>query len=176
MAVQSNFSVASYNMHGMNQGISVLDSLCNANDFNVCAIFVQEHWLTPENMSKLKMFSNNYIGYGISAMEDIVGLNVLKGRPFGGVCTLLKSNLVMNVTFKHCSERYVVIALNDILLINVYFPKITNDAELCIVESVIAEIDNIIDKFPKCKIVCGGDFNANFDLLSNKSQVFAIFY
>jgi len=175
MATQLPFSVVSFNMHGMNQGLNVLSSLCNSSTFDISAIFVQEHWLTPSNMSTLKMFSSNYIGYGISAMEHIVGLNVLKGRPFGGVCILLKSNLANNVKFKYCSERYVIIAFNNTLLINVYFPKIVNDDVLCTVQSTLVEIQDIIDQFPNHNIVCGGDFNENFDFLSNRSQVLACF-
>ena len=106
----------------MNQGASVLSALCDLNEFNVLAILLQEYWLTPENINKLKLFSNNYICYGISAMENYVGLNVLKGLPFGGVRTLLNSSLALNVKFKHCSERFVVVALTNILLINVYLP------------------------------------------------------
>ena len=85
-------------------------------------LLVQEHWLTPANMYKIKNINNHFTCYGISAMEQCVSESLLRGRPFGGVATLINSNLTAKVDFVKCSERFVVISLGNILFVNVYLP------------------------------------------------------
>jgi len=77
----SSLSIVSYNMHGFNQGRSTLDYLCSATEFNSDIVLTQESWLTPNNMSKIKSFSNRYTAFGVSAMENDIGRGVLRGRP-----------------------------------------------------------------------------------------------
>lgn len=74
----SSLSNMSYNMHGFSQGITYLQESCNLQEFDV--IFIQEHWLVPALMNKTLNVNNNYICYGKSAMDQIVGNNLLKGR------------------------------------------------------------------------------------------------
>jgi len=49
-------SVISYNLHGLNQGIELLNYLCCKNNLDTDIVFIQEHWLTPDRLSRL----NNY--------------------------------------------------------------------------------------------------------------------
>ena len=171
MAGSNSMSFITYNMHGFKQGASSLDHFCSENELNVDIIFLQEHWLTPDNLSKLKLFSNRYISYGISAMEQTVNRCVLKGRPWGGVCTLIRSTFGGKVIFVKCSERYVVIKLDSLLLINVYLPTIVNDADLCTMQSIFAEIDDIVGLFSNYKIVFAGDFNTNICINITKNEM-----
>ena len=87
----SLMSVVSFNMHGYNKGVCTLNKLCSSHDLDIDVILLQENWLTPDNMYKLKDFSNNYSCVGISAMEKSIGQCVLRGRPCGGVCTFIKN-------------------------------------------------------------------------------------
>jgi len=43
MEFTTNVKVATDNLHGLNQGLSFLDYLCDTKDI----IYVQEHWLAP---------------------------------------------------------------------------------------------------------------------------------
>jgi exonuclease III len=175
MASLSSLSVVTFNMHGFNQGRSTLDHLCSANEVNIDVIFVQEHWLTPGNLDKIKLFSDRYIAYGISAMENVIGNSCLKGRPFGGCCSLVKSNLGIKVNFCKCSERYVALCLDNLLFINVYFPYVAKDSDMCTVQSMFAEIEGIIGMFPKHHILLAGDFNCNIEINSPKTEIFCKF-
>src|ERR1043165_554172 len=80
-------SVLSYNMHGFNQGYSFLKGACDDNLYSV--MFVQEFWLGPNQMNKLLNIRNNYVGFGVSAMEKILSIELLRGRPFGGTAILV---------------------------------------------------------------------------------------
>ena len=65
----ANISLISYNMHGYNQGLHVAKHFADRqSDF----ILLQEHWLTPANMSKFQSDFPNYQAFGISAMLDRV--------------------------------------------------------------------------------------------------------
>ena len=67
--IGSNFYVVSYNMHGYNQGSCLSrDVICSrAPD----VIRLQEHWLTPHNMSRFDKDFPEYHLFGSSAMELI---------------------------------------------------------------------------------------------------------
>jgi len=41
-------SIVSYNLHGFNQGCTLLSALCSDLEFNTDCIFIQENWLTPK--------------------------------------------------------------------------------------------------------------------------------
>ena len=58
----SNFTIASYNMHGFAQGIAELDCFCNERKYDV--IFLQEHWLSINSISKrFACFMKDYYIY-----------------------------------------------------------------------------------------------------------------
>ena len=73
-------TVVSYNLHGFNQGEAYSKSLCESYDI----IFVQEHWLAPFDLDKLRILLDNKICFSSSAMNDIISKDCLIGRPFGG--------------------------------------------------------------------------------------------
>ena len=77
-------TLGSYNLHGFAQGRSLLTDLCSELDI----ICVQEHWLSPDNLNCLNNFSNNYVGFSSSAMDAVLGKNILRGRPFGELVPL----------------------------------------------------------------------------------------
>jgi len=62
------FSVVTYNAHCLNNGKNFLTDLCN--DPNIFVIALQEHWLTPFDLSALNNIHPDFVGYGLSAMCD----------------------------------------------------------------------------------------------------------
>ena len=107
-------------MHGFNQGCTLLQELCNSNIYDL--IFVQDTWLVPTNMHKILNFNDNYVGFGISAMEQTVEKGLLRGRPGGGTAILVKENLVKLCREINTFDRVVIVTIGDVLLINVYLP------------------------------------------------------
>ena len=84
-------SIVSYNMHGYNQGAPTVRDLMLSIKPDVFVL--QEHWLTP---AKLSMFENDfpqYMCFGSSAMSSCVESGVVRGRPFGGVMTLVNKKV-----------------------------------------------------------------------------------
>ena len=103
-------------------------------------------------------FSNNYTGYGISALKTTVGKSILRGRPFGGVATLVHNKLARLVSCIACCERYVILTINNYLFINMYLPcsSVTGNS---IIELLLTEVLNIVKLFPDHTIIVGGDMN-----------------
>ena len=49
MECTANIKFATYNLHGLNQGLSFLEHLCGTRDI----IYVQEHWLAPFSLTQI---------------------------------------------------------------------------------------------------------------------------
>ena len=66
MAGSDCFSIVTYNLHGLNNGLSGLIELCNNPQISVIA--VQEHWLNDNNVHTLNSIHPDFAGFGISSM------------------------------------------------------------------------------------------------------------
>ena len=118
MDIQS-LTFVSFNMHGYNQGFCTVLDLINSPSSDV--IFLQEHWLTPDKLIKLKDFPG-YFAFGSSAMSHAVESGVLRGRPYGGVAILVKDSLRHLMTTVIADERYCIIVIDKLFICNVYLP------------------------------------------------------
>ena len=79
----NSFLIVTYNMHGFDQGIIELKSLCNSNMYDI--IFSQEHWLSFDSLSNFDYFKSDYQIYSSTAMDTVLRQGMMRGRPFGGV-------------------------------------------------------------------------------------------
>jgi len=161
----NQFTIISYNMHGLSQGAPLLNELLNNNDDNIDACFLQEHWLTPVNLNKLRNFSAKFTYFGKSAMEHTISNSVLRGRPFGGVGIFLNNNLRSKVLYHTESDRFAIVVLANVILLSIYLPtiKCSNDSSLILV--MLSEIESYVSDYSNLPIVCGGDCNS--DLRNN---------
>ena len=157
--IPSLLYITSYNLHGLNQGGSLLNDICHYD--NVSVIFIQESWITPMNLDKLRQFSNKFAFYGISAMEDVVSNCVLRGRPYGGVGMLIRSNYTHLISYYVCRERYVLLVIGNTVLINIYLPSVISHRSVDIIQALLDEIDTELINFPDHIIILGGDLNVS---------------
>ena len=67
-------SVATYNLHGLNQGYNYLEFLCDNHDI----VFVQEHWLAPFNLHQLHNVSTKTVCFASSAMDEAISKDCLR--------------------------------------------------------------------------------------------------
>jgi len=125
-------------MHGINEGEVMSRYLYE--EFKVDVLFVQDHWLSPDQLHKLCFLSSDYVSFGISAMESAVQSNTLVGRPFGGVATLIKNCQSQHILEHVCAERYNIISIRSYLLVNLYLPSISNNVDTFMVTDLIDEI------------------------------------
>jgi len=153
--------VVCYNMHGFHQGYPVLEDLTKMNCPDI--VLLQEHWLTPDNICKFDRYFPNYFSFGRSAMLNSVQAGMLRGRPFGGVITLVNNNLRNYTESVKCDDRYAIIKVGDLLLVNIYLPCSGTNDRLAICEDIFLEIGACCERFPGCQVIVAGDFNCNLD-------------
>ena len=77
-------------------------------------------------------------------MEESLSRSVLKGRPYGGVGILINSGLTKLISHHICKERFVVLVIGEVILINVYLPNVSSDYDLNVVMMILDETENII--------------------------------
>ena len=69
-----SIKIASFNLHGLNQGIGMLLELCASFD----VIFCQEHWLSSDQLVKINNLSSDFHCVSISAMDTVCGRGILR--------------------------------------------------------------------------------------------------
>ena len=79
--------VSSFNCRNIKSSIDNVRQLCDENDI----IFLQETWLTFEELSMLKSVHADFYADGVTAMDTSSGL--LLGRPFGGIAILWRKSI-----------------------------------------------------------------------------------
>jgi exonuclease III len=115
--MEQQIRVISYNMHGFRQGSCCLAELCAVADI----IFVQEHWLGPDDLDKL-IVHDDFLCCTSLAMECVLSHSILSGRPFGGVAILIRSSLADCVRIISKTDRCIVLLVGSVILCNLYLP------------------------------------------------------
>ena len=69
-------------------------------------------------------------------MNSTVEQGVLRGRPFGGVMTLVSKRLQKFTKVLCVTDRYVILTVGDILLVNVHFPCVGTINRLLVYEEI----------------------------------------
>jgi len=132
--------------------------LCEQHD----VLFLQEHWLREDELSKLNTLHPDFNGYGISAMKT--DSSILRGRPYGGVCVLWRKSLSNSFKIMRFDDTRILgctLAIDDdvILFINVYLPYQCDDNFDNYVQH-LGILSSIIHESSTPAIVVVGDFNA----------------
>ena len=149
---------ATYNLFGLNQGLTTLKELCNSRN----VICVQEHWLSSDNLSRLQ-FSNEYIVYSSSAMNSILSQGILRGRPFGGVATFIHVDIAQWSKLIVKSDRLIVCKLYNTLIYNLYLPCASTPHRFEICADILSVIHSTYDDHQPSSIIICGDFNCCLD-------------
>ena len=164
-----DLSVVSYNMHGYNQGSHTVRDLIISSKPDV--FILQEHWLTPSNLSKFDDDFPQYMCFGSSAMNSCVEMGVLRGRPYGGVMTLVCNKLRSCTEVISATDRYVIVAVGSVVMINVYFPCVGTNDRLSICDELVNSLLPWLNKYSSRNIVIGGDFNTDLDVTNPISDL-----
>ena len=72
-------------------------------------------------------------------MADRVTQGPLVGRPYGGVSVLIKNELRSVTECISCADRFVVITVDSVIIINVYLPCSGTSDRLSIIDDVLQE-------------------------------------
>lgn len=127
MAGTSNIGIATYNLHGLNNGRSGLIELCDNTQIHIIA--VQEHWLSNNDLHLFNNIHHDFVGFGLSSMSEKLSTGIFRGRPYGGVAFLWRKNLSSKISIRSKSDSgrclSVTLSLDSgikINIVNVYYP------------------------------------------------------
>jgi len=73
-------------------------------------------------------------------MRSRVESGVFYCRPFGGVAILVSKHLVKYTKLLYATDRYVIVTVGDLFIVNVYLLCVGTDNRLCIVEECLCSI------------------------------------
>src|SRR6218665_220328 len=163
-----DLTVATFNLYGLNQGLSMLAELCQTCNI----IFVQEHWLSPSDLERLAAVDCRFTSISSSAMENTIGRGVLRGRPFGGVAILVENRFMHCLNILAKLDRIIAIKVANCVFINVYFPVLNCVSYDDTMTELVVIIDGILSENLGCNIVLGGDFNLEFINELSQCQIF----
>lgn len=156
-----HLSILSFNVHGFYQGFSVIEHLIKSDAPDI--LLLQEHWLTPANMDIFGKYFPDFFTFGCSAMSKQVESGILRGRPFGGVITLI-NNRLRNITETiFCDERYSIVRVANYFIVNLYLPCVGTTDRLLICENVFENVQAWRDRYSMCDCIIAGDFNVDLD-------------
>ena len=87
LTMSYSLRVTSYNCRNLKSSIDNVRQLCDTHDI----IFLQETWLSNDELSRLKCLHVDFYADGVSAMDTTSG--ILIGRTFGGIGILWRKSI-----------------------------------------------------------------------------------
>jgi len=111
---------------------------------------------------KLDNVCNN-ICFNSSAMDQVISHGCLRGRPFVGVAIYVKQNLALCTNLIKATDRYIIILVKDIVVVNVYLPCGNDDSVQECYMDCLANITNDISELDFRQLIFGGDLNIDFN-------------
>ena len=86
----------------------------------------------------------------------------LRGRPFGGVASFVKDSIASRTKLIKSASRFVILQIDDIVLINVYLPCVSNDNWDVEYLDCLTCIMNTVSELHYTYIIFAGDMNVDF--------------
>ncbi|XP_063385061.1 uncharacterized protein LOC134671173 [Cydia fagiglandana] len=156
---QHTIKLTSFNCKSVKRSVDYVRQLCQFSDI----IALQESWLLPTEIPYLGNISSEFSFTGTSAVDTSSGM--LKGRPYGGVALLWRSNLFQCVTVLQCSNPRICavkIVTNDrpFIVVCVYMPTDCSD-NLPEFTDCLSAVSAIVDECEVESVYILGDFNAH---------------
>ena len=162
MAVSNNniIKICSLNCAGVLNKIPIIKDFCNDHDL----VFLQETWLTPDNLNLLDSVHTDFCSHSVSAVD--LGQPLI-GRPYGGLSILWRRGLGMKCHIKlYDDPRLMGLILENntqkLFILNIYLPYFSNenyDEYL----AYVGTISSIIENHDHNDIIVIGDFNADIN-------------
>ena len=93
-------------------------------------------------------------------IDSVLKRGVLVGWPYGG-CAILVNNTLRNYAkLLAASKRFVIFSLDLMIIINVYMPNPSKEANnIC--DLMLSEITAVINDYPNSIFIFAGDMNCN---------------
>lgn len=147
-------NIATWNSQGIKSNIPWLSNLVPATD----VIALQETWLFQFESNILKISDD----YSVLAQSGMKPSSKIRGRPYGGVAFLIKTELFKSIKTMDINDTRIIgfkLPVNDIeiMFLNVYFP-VNQSSNLQMITEYIGRISSLVTDHSGPSIIVG-DFN-----------------
>ena len=95
-----DFNLSSFNCRNVKSSVNEIKELCNCNDI----VFLQETWLTNDDLPFLNAIDENFYAKGVSAVST--DDKVLKGRTQDHI---MRQTYTLSVTFQYIAKCVCII-------------------------------------------------------------------
>jgi exonuclease III len=164
--------VVTYNMHGLNIGLPLLNTLFENYDI----ICIQEVWVRPNELNRVRCLHIDFDCCVVSSMNNEWHNEVIMGRPYGGLAIFWRKSLIHNVLLMGHDVNTKCIGISfetnvgRVFVWNVYLPcgsSVSNDDYEIILMEIFSYIESQFelhseDGVEQASIICG-DFNVTMD-------------
>jgi exonuclease III len=161
MANEYGLSLCSFNCRSVKSSIDEVYQLCASHSF----VFLQEHWLLPNELSMLSAIHPDFIAFSHSSVDLSNG--ILVGRSFGGTAVLFRKQLASAIRTVPTHDPRITALLFDssigpILLACVYMPTDYQDEDSLVnYMHVCGELQSVITECSAIHTILIGDFNCH---------------
>ena len=154
-----NLNTVSFNCNGLKSSTGDIAEVCGKADI----VFLQETWLTQDELPLLRQLHVDFDGAGVSSMNTSDAM--LYGRTYGGVAILWRKSLAhLCIIIKYDDQRLLGLNLSasedSLFVLNVYMPYQCPDNYESFM-NYLGKMSAIIEAVSTSKITIIGDFNAN---------------
>jgi len=129
-------SIVSYNMHGYATKMH-LQFVIWYSPLNLMYLYYKGTGLLRQSCQCLKTIFPSICVFGSSAMSSCVESGVVRGRSFGGVMTLVNKRLSLCSRIICASDRYVIVTVGNLLIVNVYMPCSGTANTIAVLQEII---------------------------------------
>ena len=167
LAMSYSLRVTSYNCRTLKSSIDNVRQLCDTHDI----IFLQETWLSNDELSLLKCLHADFYADGVSAMDTTSG--ILIGRPFGGIGILWRKSIGACIQVHKYNTRVMGIEFDNgnrkLLAVNIYMPydnRSRNSEHYDEFMGYLGMVHSIIQESDVSSVYVIGDWNAEINVNS----------
>ena len=151
--------ISTFNCRSIKSNVHCVRELCAKSDI----ICLQETWLPVQELNYLSHVDDNFSFYGTSPVD--LSLQLLVGRPYGGVAFLYRKTLAASITRVPTSDdRLICVDINTnattLRIINCYLPYDNSENDVEYVD-YLAKIHCLMNDHPDNNVLTIGDFNAH---------------
>ncbi len=109
-------------------------------------------------------------------MAKSVESGIIRGRPFGGVLSMISNNFRYATETIFSSERCIIVKVHNILLVNLYLPCVGTQDRLLICQNVLENMWSWRERYSTCECIIAGDFNVDLSASDSYSTFVNLFF
>ena len=153
--------VCSFNCRSVKSSLPEVSNLCCKHDF----VFLQEHWLLPNELDLLNNIHPDFHSHGLSAVD--ISHDILVGRPYGGTAILYRKCLADKIRLLDSHESringiQIDTRIGPLAFFNVYMPtNYGDDASLELYIECLAKLHALMVDTDAVHTIIAGDFNCS---------------